>query len=322
MCGFASGWRTGSGPGHGISRQARLDEKAGWDEEAQTALPGSIATMSYEVGEYVPPPGACDCHAHVISDDRGEFPFVSTRSYTPHPAPERAYLEMLHTTGMDRGVLVQISVYGTDNRYLVRVLRRHPHNLRGVAVVGVDVTDQALQDLDQAGVRGLRINTLFGGGVSVDAMETLARRVAPFGWHLQLLVDGLQLPELLPRIGRLPVPVVIDHLGHMPAVLGIRHRGFVALLDLLRSGRVWVKLSGVYRIDDQPPAYPAAQLFAQEVLTAAPDRVLYGSDWPHTAVPGIHDAGHLRNLLGRWIPDARLRQKVLVDNPAALYGFR
>lgn len=267
------------------------------------------------------PAGACDAHAHVFSDDPA-YPLVADRSYTPPRAPEEAYLEMLARTGMSRGVLVQISVYGTDNRYLLEVLSRHPDRLRGVAVVDPDVEDDVLVRMHELGVRGVRLNVLFGGGVGLEAMETLAARIAPLGWHLQLLLDTRALPELMPRVTRLPVPVVVDHLGHQPADLGPDHPGFGALVALARDHGGWVKLSGAYRIDPGAPLYPDARALAERILEAAPERVVYGSDWPHVAVPSsMPDTGRMRNLLGEWVTDPALRQRVLVDNPAVLYGF-
>ncbi|HEY6932014.1 MAG TPA: amidohydrolase family protein [Marmoricola sp.] len=275
----------------------------------------------HEPAAFSLPEGACDTHAHVVSGDP-RHRLVGNRSYTPPAAPEDAYLRMLEDTGMSRGVLVQISVYGTDNHYMLQVLDRHPEQLRGIAVVDPAVETDTLVAMHDAGVRGLRINVLFGGGVGWQAMEELAAKIAHLGWHLQLLLDVRELPDLLPRVSRLPVPVVVDHLGHMPAELGPRHPGFQALLTLLTDHEAWVKLSGAYRIDAQAPEYPAARVLAEAVLQAAPGRVVYGSDWPHVAVPHeMPNTGGLRNLLATWIPDEDLRRRVLVNNPAELYGF-
>lgn len=288
----------------------------------QTPVPLCAApNPGYEPAAYALPAGACDSHAHVVSGDP-RHPLVDSRSYTPPPAPEADYLRMLQGTGMSRGVLVQISVYGTDNRYLLEVLARHPDKLRGVAVVDPSVDDQTLVEMHQAGVRGLRINVLFGGGVGWQTMETLAAKIAGMGWHLELLLDARELPGLMPRISALPVPVVIDHLGHLPASLGADSEGFRALLSLVTNHGAWVKLSGAYRIDAGAPDYPDAQALAETVLEAAPDNVVYGSDWPHVAVPhGMPDTGRLRNLLALWASDEGLLRRVLVENPARLYDF-
>ncbi|HEY0287446.1 MAG TPA: amidohydrolase family protein [Pseudomonas sp.] len=275
---------------------------------------------SVEPSRFSVPPGACDTHAHVVSAS-GDYPFSPDRSYTPPPAPEEKYLSMLNAMGMGRGVLVQISVYGTDNRYMLDVLSRHPDRLRGVAVVDANIDDVELQRLHDAGVRGVRLNVLFGGGVGFDIMDKLAARIAPLGWHMQFLMDIRQLPELMPRMSQLPCPVVIDHMGHMPVAEGMSHPGFQALLLQVRDHDWWVKLSGAYRISDQPDDYPDVTPWAQALVNAAPDRMLWGSDWPHVAIPKMVDTGRMLNLLADWVPDAAQRQKILVDNPARLYDF-
>lgn len=291
------------------------------EQEPGTAPACAAPHPDYEPAGYLLPAGACDTHAHVVSGSP-RHPLVGNRSYTPPAAPEEDYLRMLAGSGMSRGVLIQISVYGTDNRYMLEVLSRHPGQLRGVAVVDPGVDQDTLAGMHRAGVRAVRINVLFGGGVGFAAMEVLADKIARLGWHLELLLDVRDLPPLMPRIVELPVPVVIDHLGHFPAELGPGHPGFRALLELLRNHDGWVKLSGAYRVDRGFPDYPAARVLAESVLMAAPDKVVYGSDWPHVAVPGhMPNTGHLRNLLAEWVPDPGLRQQVLVDNAAKLYGF-
>jgi predicted TIM-barrel fold metal-dependent hydrolase len=266
------------------------------------------------------PAGACDTHAHIISADPA-YPMVADRSYTPPPAPEDRYLAMLSANGMSRGVVIQVSVYGTDNRVMLQSLRRHPGRLRGVAVVSDDIPDRDLQDMHDAGVRGVRFNVLFGGGVSLDIMERLAARIAGMGWHMQFLLDARGLPELMPRLLRLPVPGVIDHMGHMPVALGMAHPGFQALLSLVRDHGWWAKLSGAYRISDDFPAYRDVVPWAQALIAAAPDRMVWGSDWPHVAIQRMPNTGDLRDQLALWAPDAAVRERILVDNPARLYGF-
>ncbi|CAG2147203.1 amidohydrolase family protein [Cupriavidus plantarum] len=274
-----------------------------------------VAPPSFEI-----PHLACDTHAHVVSDDPDAYPVVPSRSYTPVPSPESAYLGMLAATGMTRGVLVQISVYGTDNRYMLEVLARHPGRLRGVAVAAPDVSERELARMHDAGVRGLRLNVLFGGGVSLDAMETLAARIGPMGWHLQLLLDARQLPELMPRVRKLTLPVVVDHMGHMPVSLGMSHPGFQALRHLVADHGWWTKLSGAYRTGTRP-GFDDVTPWAQALIEAGPDRVVWGSDWPHVAVADMPDTGALRNLLAKWAPDAAMRHRILVANPQRLYDF-
>lgn len=278
--------------------------------------PKTFQTPSFEV-----PRNACDTHAHVVAADESAYPLVANRSYTPVPAPESDYLAMLDATGMERGVLVQISVYGTDNRYMLEVLRRHPHRLRGIGVVSPDVSDRELTEMHEAGVRGLRLNVLYGGGIGLDAAQTLAEKIAGMGWHLQLLLDAQHLPEIMPRLQKLTVPIVVDHMGHMPVALGTHHPGFQALQHLLRDHGWWTKLSGAYRISELSAPYDNVTPWAQALVEAAPDRVVWGSDWPHVAVDPMPDAGALRNLLATWVPDLQQRHRILVDNPSRLYDF-
>ena len=287
-------------------------------------IPHCLAPLP--LGEHEPPAfdipaGAVDTHAHVVAGDAGIYPMVPERTYTPPPATEQMYLDMLRSQGMSRGVLVQISVYGTDNRYMLEVLRRHPDQLRGIGVVGPDVTDRELQNMHAVGVRGLRLNVLFGGGIGFDAMETLAHRTKDMGWHMQFLMDARQLPELLPRMRKLPVPGVVDHMGHMPVAEGLQSAGFQALRHMLVDHGWWAKLSGAYRISTRFDAYEDVTPWARALIEAAPDRVVWGSDWPHVHISPMVDTGRLRNQLAAWAPKPELRRRILVSNPQRLYDF-
>ncbi len=267
------------------------------------------------------PYGSCDSHAHVISPDTSRFPLVAERSYTPVPAAENNYLQMLQAQGMTRGVLVQISVYGTDNRYMLDVLRRHPDRLRGVAVVGPDVREAELESMHEAGVRGVRINVLFKGGMGFGDMERIAHKIKYLGWHMQFLMDARQLVDLMPQFKKLPVPGVVDHMGHMPVAEGLHSKGYQALLHMLQDYGWWVKLSGAYRISEDFDAYRDVVPWAQGLASAAPSHTVWGSDWPHVHIDRMVDTGKLRNQLAAWAPDESLREKILVTNPARLYGF-
>ncbi|MEB0135288.1 amidohydrolase family protein [Actimicrobium sp. CCC2.4] len=266
------------------------------------------------------PVGACDTHAHVVIHDPAH-PMAPNRSYTPPAAPEDSYLAMLNAMRISRGVLIQISVMGTDNSYMLKVLRNNPDRLRGVAVVDTSITDKELLDMHEAGVRGLRINTLFGGGVNFDALEKLAPRVEEMGWNMQFLMDARQLPELMPRMRALPCTCVIDHMGHMPMPAGLDDPGTRALFSLVKDHGFWVKLSGAYRMSELYPEFPDVTPLARALIDLAPDRMVWGSDWPHVAIKHMPDTGHMLNLLQTWAPDEKVRNKILVDNPAVLYGF-
>ena len=285
-------------------------------------LPCAAPIGTFDTPTFTIPEGATDTHAHVVAAVP-EYPMIEGRSYTPPPAPEHKYLAMLDALGMDHGVLVQISVYGTDNRYMLDVLRRNPGRLRGVAVVNSEIGDRELRDMHEAGVRGLRINVLFGGGIDFSELEKLAHRIKEFGWHMQLLMDVQALPELMPRMLRLPVPAVFDHMGHTPAASAIDSAGFAAMLRLVADHGCWAKLSGAYRLSESSPGYADVVPMARALIDAAPDRVVWGSDWPHVGLPPqrMPNTGGLLNLLAEWSPDASLRQRILVSNPAHLYGF-
>jgi 2-pyrone-4,6-dicarboxylate lactonase len=267
------------------------------------------------------PVDACDCHAHVIGPF-ARFPLQRDRSYTPPEAPFAAYRRLEAALGMTRGVLVQTSVFGSDNSCMLDALGQDPGHLRGVAVVEANIDDMELARLAAAGVRGIRFNLLFRGGGSLDEIEVLARRVAPLGWHVEFLLDARELPELAPRLLDLPVDIVIAHLGHMPASFGIGHPGLQTLLDLVRRGRCWVKLSGANRVSTIGSPYGDTMLFARALVDTDPTRLVWGSDWPHVAIEGtMANDGDLLNLLGDWAPDEKLRHQILVQNPTRLYGF-
>jgi 2-pyrone-4,6-dicarboxylate lactonase len=268
--------------------------------------------------KFIAPPGSWDCHLHIIGPAEN-YPYVGNRSYTPVVATIDDYRRVAGALHLTHAVIVQPSFYGTDNRSTRDAVLASNGSWRGVAVVEPTVGDRELRELDAAGFRGVRINLLFKGGLAMDALEKIASRIQPLGWHVQLLVDGRDLPELGPRLSRLPVPFVVDHMGHMPASLGIEHPGFQTLLQLAREGG-WVKLSGAYRISAQPYPYADVTPIAQALVEAAPTRMVWGSDWPHPSikVPMPRD-GDLLDLLPVWIPDAETRRRVLVENPKVLY---
>ncbi|MEL6236413.1 MAG: amidohydrolase family protein [Pseudomonadota bacterium] len=267
------------------------------------------------------PSGACDCHAHVILP-QAEHPFVADRSYTPPPAPLAAFKAMHATLGVERAVIVQPSVYGTDNSVTLAAIAGYGPDCRGIAVVDAECAVADLRALDAGGIRGLRINTLFAGGVGLDDLEPLAARIAGMGWHFQLLIDGPTLAELAPRLARLPVPVVIDHMGHVQTADGLNQPGFRALLRLVERYGAWVKLSGNYRMSQDAPGFADVIPFAQALIAAGPDRMVWGTDWPHPALSRfMPDDGALADALEQYVRSPAERHAILVENPARLYGF-
>jgi len=267
------------------------------------------------------PPRACDCHAHVIGPP-GRFPYVAERSYTPPTATLEAYQSLHRVLGIERAVIVQPSVHGTDNQVTLDAIAGYGPNARGVAVVDAAVDESELARLNDGGIRGLRLNVLFGGGVGLHALEPLAERIADMSWHIQLLLDARNLVELAPRLRRLPVPAVVDHMGYMNVANGISHPGFQTLIDLVRDGVCWVKLSGNYRISAQRPLFPDVIPFARALIEAGPERMVWGTDWPHPALNDfMPNDGDLLDALDEYAPDPDLKRAILVDNPAQLYGF-
>jgi predicted TIM-barrel fold metal-dependent hydrolase len=275
-----------------------------------------------------PPPQACDTHAHVFGPAT-LFPYADDRSYTPPDAPLEKYLWMLDTVGFARGVLVQGSAHGRDNAAMLDALARHPDRLRGVAVADADVAPAELRRWHAGGVRGLRFNHFFRGGslhyrggVPLDAAKVLAPVMAELGWHLQLWIDVKDLPETIPVLKAIGRPVVIDHMGRTDAGAGTATPAFQSLLRLVGDGDCWVKVSGAHRLSQRAPDYPDARPFHEALVRANPDRLVWGSDWPHPRIEGeMPDAGRLFELFQQWTPDEATRRRILVDNPARLYGF-
>lgn len=266
-------------------------------------------------GRFRLPGGAVDAHAHVIGES-----FIEARSYTPRPAPESAYLQMLDATGMTHGVLVQVSVHGTDNSLMLRTLQAHRERLRGIAVIGPDLPDAELARLKASGVVGLRLNTTTGGGVGVADLERYDALCAELGWHLQFLVEPGQLMPLAARVSRLRVPAVFDHMGYVHAGEGMEEAART-LVQLVRDG-AWVKLSGGFRLSRTPAPYADTIPFASALAEAGPERCVWGSDWPHVSFRGaMPNMGDLLDLLADWVPDRQRREAILVHNPQRLYGF-
>ncbi len=272
------------------------------------------------------PQGACDTHCHVFGP-AARFPYAEPRSYTPDDAPLEAYLGLLDRLGFDRGVLVQPSAYGRDNRAMIDALAREPRRLRGVAVGGEELDAATLRQWHERGVRGLRVNEFrrngkpyYENGVRLEDVRHLLPTMADLGWHLQLWIDTRDLPDL--ALAQVPVPVVIDHMGRMEHHHGVSHPGFQALVRGVGEGRLWSKLSGTYRLGTTPPGYAEARPFHDALVAANPDNLVWGTDWPHPRPEGpTPDAADLVRIFLEWTPADRDRQAILVDNPARLYDF-
>ena len=260
------------------------------------------------------PDGAWDCHAHVF----GDYPYRPARPYTPPAAGLAAYRAMLATLGLRHAVIVQPDVY-RDNRATEDALRQSNGLWRGIARLPDSVAPAELRRLHALGFRGVRLDARQPHGLA--GLEPMAKRIAPLGWHVQLHLHGVDLPTLAPRLAALPVPVVIDHFGRIDTARGLDQPALAALLDLLATGKAWLKLSAAYRFADPLPPYPGLLPFAHALLETAPHRLLWGSDWPHTSHAGfMPDDGTLLDLLWSWAPDPAARTAILTTNPATLYA--
>jgi len=274
------------------------------------------------------PPKACDTHCHVFGP-ASQFPYAADRSYTPPDAPLSKYLAMLDTLGFERGALVQGSAHGRDNAAMLDALERHPDRLRGVAVADRDTAAVDFGTWDALGVRGLRFNHFFRdgqlhyrGGVPLEDAKILSPILRDLGWHLQLWIDVKDLPDTIPVLKEIDLPVVIDHMGRTNAQAGVNAPGFQALLRLLGEGGCWVKLSGAHRVSQQGPDYPDARALHVALVKENPEQLVWGSDWPHPRMEDeMPNAGHLLDLFNEWTEDDAIRRRILVDNPARLYGF-
>ncbi|XAH23466.1 amidohydrolase family protein [Xylophilus sp. GW821-FHT01B05] len=285
---------------------------------------------THEPAAFAVPPGACDSHAHVFGP-YARYPLAEDRSYTPDQAPIEAFLAHLDRFGLARGVLVTASASGTDNGVALDALQRHPNRLRAVAVPSPATSDDELDRWHDAGIRGVRINlfqreghAVYRNGVGLDVLEALAPRIARRGWHAQVWIHAPDLPALSTRLLRLGLPLVVDHMGRMATDRGVDDPGFEHLCRMLERGEAWTKISGADRNTQGGRDYADIDPFAQALLRANPARVVWGSDWPHINYydpAQVPDDGALLNLLARWLPDEATRRRVLVDNPAALYGF-
>ena len=300
---------------------------------AHAAMPSERSAPNFQV-----PPGACDCHVHVF--DPAKFPFAEKRIYTPPSASVDELLQLQQSLHLDRVVVVQPSVYGADNSCTIDAIRRMGARARGVAVIDKSTSAAAVDDMAAAGIRGVRLNlqTNTAGKFDADAakalLDTTAKQIAGRGWHVQFYTGLSTIAALKEHFLQLPFPVVFDHFGRASGALGPSQAGFDGLLELVKSGHAYVKISGAYRCSKKPPDYADVTPLAQALVAANADRVVWGTDWPHPdsdagrgkplteiAAPFPIDDGLLFNQLAKWVPDAGVRKKILVDNPARLYGF-
>jgi D-galactarolactone isomerase len=266
------------------------------------------------------PVGATDTHIHVYDDTR----LAPTALSKPPPnASVEDYKRIRTQLGLTRTVIVQPSVYGTDNECTLRgIVALGADVARGVAVVDARVSETELDRLTRGGIRGARFFMLPGGAVGFDQLDTIAAKMAPFGWHAVFQTDGRRLADHAAQIRGWPVPVIIDHTGKFLEPVAVDSPEFQVLLGLVETGRVYVKLAAPYETSKTgAPGYEDVSRLARALVKAAPERILWASNWPHPGRDPRPDSAHLLDILGDWAPDAGDQQRILVDNPAGLYGF-
>jgi predicted TIM-barrel fold metal-dependent hydrolase len=286
--------------------------------KARHAVPWSSGT---EAPKLKAPRNACDCHMHIY-DSR--FPAAPYATIRPADASIAAYRLLQKRIGATRTIVVQPSTYGTDNACTLNAIAEFGADARGVAVVDTSVTDAELERLNGLGIRGIRFNLVQSGATTLDMLEPLSKRVNDFGWHVQLHMLGDQIVEAAHLLQRLPSPLAFDHLARIPQPAGVDHPAFALVLKLLDKGRTWVKLSGAYmETRTGAPNYADVSTVARAYVKAAPERMVWSSDWPHPTekADAKPDDAILFDLLADWAPDEAIRNRILVDNPAALYGF-
>jgi predicted TIM-barrel fold metal-dependent hydrolase len=288
--------------------------------------------VSFEV-----PPGACDCHTHIHGDPE-TFPFFPGRVYTPEMALPDEMAALHRALHVQRVVIVTPSVYGTDNSATLYGMKARGKDARGVAVVDDAVPESALDVMHEAGMRGIRLNLATSGindpGVARQRLRAAADRMARRRWHVQVYTLPPVISAIKDLVAASPVPVVFDHFGGAQARLGVAQPGFADLVDLVRSGKAYVKISGAYRASTRGPDHADVVPLARALIAANPERVVWGTDWPHPdsatppggkptdVTPPIQlDDARLLSQLAVWAPDPAVRSKILVENPARLYGF-
>jgi predicted TIM-barrel fold metal-dependent hydrolase len=286
---------------------------------------GHAETVAWSTGTESPklkaPPNACDCHMHIY-DSR--FPVAPNAKLRPGDATADDYRRLQKRLGTTRNVVVNPSTYGTDNSCTLDAMAKIGARARGVAVVDTGVTDAELKRLHDLGIRGIRFNLVQSGATTIDMLEPLSKRVDDLGWHVQIHMLGDAIVENADLFQRLPSPIVFDHMARIPQPAGVDHPAFALVLKMLDHGRTWVKLSGAYmETKVGPPGFADVSKVARAYVKAAPERMVWASDWPHPTekADSKPDDAILFDRLPDWALDDTIRNRILVDNPAALYGF-
>jgi 2-pyrone-4,6-dicarboxylate lactonase len=276
----------------------------------------------------LPPPGAWDTHAHIFGPF-DKFPYQPGRGYTPPDAPVEHLIALLDRLGFANGLVVQGNAHVYDNSVVLDALTRFPRRLRGVAITDARIKPEVLRDWHERGMRGLRLHLFprqpnYVRGVGLDVFEVFRKTMAELGWVVQFFCDHRMLASTAAALHEIAreMPVIVDHLGMVPAVQGVGDPNFQALLKLVGDGHAYVKLSAVYRLSKQFPDYSDARPLHDALIAANPERLMWGTDWPHPSIPAevMPDDGHLLDLFHTWTPHEQLRRRILVDTPARLFG--
>jgi len=272
---------------------------------------------------YKPPPGATDSHCHIFGP--GDiYPYAPNRPYTPPDAPLSRFKELQATLGLERAVLVNAACHGLDNTVVLDAIAQSGGRYRGIANVNDSFSDRDFEDLNAGGIRGVRFNFVqhLGGTPDMNVFHRIVDRIKAFGWHVVLHFDAADLVEFEDLLRGLPVPYIIDHMGRVPTKDGLDQKPFQILLEFAKKDNCWVKICGAERISSEGPPFTDAVPFARALLETAPDRIIWGTDWPHPNIKKhMPNDGDLVDLIPLFAPEEDLQRKFLVENPDRLYGF-
>jgi len=273
--------------------------------------------------KFRPPPLACDAHCHIFGP-ASKFPYAPDAAYHPPDSPFEGLQKLHSILGIERAVIVHASCHGSDMRVTLDGIKRSNGKYRGTAIIDESFGDREFRQMDEGGIRGVRFNFVkhLGGRPDMAFFQRTVARVKEMGWHLILHLDATDLVEFDAMFKKIPVPMVIDHMGRVKAADGLDQQPFKVLLEWMKNERFWVKVCGPERVSSMGPPFTDAVPFARRLIEAAPDRILWGTDWPHPNV-GKHmpNDGDLMDLFAQMAPTPELQKKILVDNPARLYGF-
>ena len=268
------------------------------------------------------PPGACDAHCHIFGPGAA-FPYAADRAYTPPDAPFEDLVRLHRVLGIERAVIVHASCHGADMRATLDGIERSGGRFRGTAIIDEGCTAADFERMHEGGIRAVRFNFVkhLGGRPDFTFFHRTVDRLKALGWHLILHLDADDILEFEALFRKIPVPMVIDHMGRVAAAGGLSQKPFRALLAFMKNENAWVKICGAERVSAKGPPFSDAVPFARALIEAAPDRILWGTDWPHPNVKHMPNDGDLVDLIPLMAPDPALQKKILVDNPARLYGF-